>query len=43
MTHKLVKGFRDAVELGVGEPRVERQRERRSKACAAPGNAPWSR
>src|SRR5262249_37577165 len=28
LTHNLVKGLRDEVELGVGEPRVERQRQR---------------
>src|SRR5207253_3798146 len=28
MTHKLVKCLRDAVELGLREPRVERQRQR---------------
>ena len=28
MTHKLVKGLGDPIELGLGEARVERQRQR---------------
>ena len=43
MTHKLVKCLRDAVEIGLGEPRVERQRERALEGALGARERPWSR
>jgi hypothetical protein len=43
LTHNRCQGLRDAIELGVGQPRVQRQRERPLEAGVRAGKLPWSR
>src|SRR5262245_46472541 len=40
LTHNCCQGLRDPVELRVGQPRVQRQRERPLEAAVRPGEAP---